>query len=189
MALFAIGSLLDDDADVLVCTNNVTGPNGRPAMGKGIALDFKLRWPGILPDYERDCLSGALVGGSCRLYDLPEARDLLSGPSRQRKWAAFCTKHDWRNKSDYRWIASGLDDLVRLLGEGGHRSVAMPPLGCGNGGLEWPRVRGMIEAAFVGSDCELRIYGPPGPAAAPQLVRPRGPVRMPSFAPLPGRLR
>lgn len=186
----ARGSLLDDDADVLVCTNNVTGPNGRPAMGKGIALDFKLRWPTIVGPYERDCLSGELQAGRCRLYDLPEPVDLFTGPTRGRMWAAFCTKRDWRDRSQYRWIESGLHDLVRLTLEAGFRSVAVPPLGCGNGGLDWHRVRPMVERAFAGTGIDARIYPPPDhmhsaprPPAAPRRLS------MPSFAPLPGRGR
>lgn len=184
------GNLLDDDADVLVCTNNVTGPNGKPAMGKGVALDFKLRWPSIVVPYERDCLSGELRAGRCRLYDLPEQRDLLSGHSRSRKWAAFCTKHDWRNGSQYSWIESGLDDLVRLTLEVGLRTIAVPPLGCGNGNLDWDRVLPMIERAFSGTGLEARIYAPPGHRPAPSRpVRSASPFNPPRFAPLPGRGR
>lgn len=153
------GDLLSDDADVLVNTTNATGPRG-PTMGKGVAFSFAQKWPSIVAPYKAACRSGELRGGVCRLFDLPGGGGDLFTPARPRKWAAFCTKHDWQNGSDYRWIASGLADLVNAMLEGGHRSVAMPQLGCGNGGLEWPRVRAMIEDAFHGTGLEVRVYVP-----------------------------
>lgn len=81
-------SLLDDDAEVLVNTTNAFG-----VMGKGLALAFAKRWPSILSEYRRDCANGVLRGGVCRLYDLPS--DILN--PKPRKWAAFCTKHHWRD--------------------------------------------------------------------------------------------
>jgi O-acetyl-ADP-ribose deacetylase (regulator of RNase III) len=155
------GNLLDDDAEVLVNTVNVTGTRG-PTMGKGLALSFAHRWPAIVAPYKAACLSGELRGGVCRLYDLPAGpeADLFAPVVRPRKWAAFCTKHDWRNGSEYRWIASGLSDLAALLAEANHSSVALPPLGCGNGGLDWTRVRPMIEEVFRESVVDVRIYGP-----------------------------
>lgn len=152
------GNLLDDQADVLVCTTNVTGPYGRPAMGAGIAKAFKMRWPSVLAAYSPDCLSGALTAGQCRLYDLPETRDLLSQNIRPRRWAAFCTKRSWQDKSEYGWVQTGLVDLVRLLHEGHHTSVAIPRLGCSNGGLDWSRVYPLIIDAFKDSPVAVHIY-------------------------------
>jgi O-acetyl-ADP-ribose deacetylase (regulator of RNase III) len=152
------GNLLDDTAEVLVNTVNATGPTG-PTMGNGIAKAFALRWPAIVPPYKAACQAGELRGGVCRLFNLPEPVDLFSH-SGNRKWAAFCTKHDWRNLSEYRWIASGLSDLVRLMQEGSHTSVAVPALGCDKGGLAWARVRPMILDVFKDADIELRLYSP-----------------------------
>jgi len=147
------GNLLDDDAEVLVNTTNAVG-----VMGKGLALGFKQRWPGIMPDYRRACRDGLLRGGGVMLFDLPGTGGLFDGPP--RRWAAFCTKHDWRDPSRYEWVEQGLSALVRLLREGGHRSVAVPALGCSNGGLRWERVRPMIVRAFDGSPVAVRLYAP-----------------------------
>lgn len=149
---FHEGSLLDDNADVLVNPTNAVG-----VMGKGLALGFAKRWPQILSDYRRDCASGALVGGSCRLYDLPVT---IFERGHRRQWAAFCTKQNWRYPSRYEWIESGLRQLVAGLQANGHRSVAIPPLGCGNGGLEWERVEPMILNAFAGTDFAVKIWKP-----------------------------
>ena len=165
------GNVLDDDAEVLVCTCNATGPNGTGAMGKGIAKAFATRWPSIVAPYRADCEARILRGGAVRLYPLPEGGGDLFAPARRRWWAAFCTKHDWRNPSRYEWVQEGLATLSSLLHEGGHASVAIPPLGCGEGGLSWERVRPMIAGAFAGSPVDVRVYAP---FAAPS---PRGPRR------------
>ena len=82
-------NLLEDDAEVLVNTTNAFG-----VMGAGLALAFARRWPEILPPYQADCRNGVLYGGACVLYDLPS--DIFNASP--RKWAAFCTKHHWRER-------------------------------------------------------------------------------------------
>ena len=164
------GDILDDAAEVLVCTCNATGPNGTGAMGKGIAKAFATRWPSIVAPYRADCDAGVLRGGAVRLYRLPTADADLFGPAVDRWWAAFCTKHDWRNPSRYEWVEEGLETLASSLSAGGHRSVAIPPLGCGEGGLSWDRVRPMILRAFAGSPVDVRIYAP---HPVPDPTRPR----------------
>lgn len=144
-------SILDDPADVLVNTTNSVG-----VMGKGLALAFAQRWPSIVKDYKLDCARGALKGGSCLLYDLP--RDMFS--THKRQWAAFCTKEHWRNPSRYEWVESGLKNLISILDKNGHNSVAIPALGCSNGGLSWNKVLLMIEDTFRGSSFDVRIYPP-----------------------------
>lgn len=152
------GNLLDDDAEVLVNTTNAAGPTGA-VMGNGLAKAFAQRWPAIVPPYKRDAASGLLRGGVCRLYELPEPRDLFS-VAPPRFWAAFCTKHDWRNPSRYEWIESGLRDLVDAIRARQIQSVAIPALGCSNGRLDWMRVRPMVESAFAEMDTDVRLYGP-----------------------------
>ncbi len=152
------GSLLDDDADVLVNTTNVSGPRG-PTMGKGLAKAFADRWPAIVKPYRDACAAGDLKAGRCRLYPLPEPLTLFTAP-RQRYWAAFCTKGYVYDKSQYPWIGSGLADLVEAMAQGGCLSVAIPALGCSNGGLLWSRVKPMIEEAFAGSPAAVHLYGP-----------------------------
>jgi hypothetical protein len=128
------------------------------AMGKGLALDFAMRWPGIVQPYKADCAARRLAGGRVAAYPLP------GEPG--RFWAAFCTKHHWRDPSRYEWVRDGLAELSEILRAGPCRSVAVPPLGCGLGGLDWARVLPMIEQALEGTGAEVRIYQPvPAPSA------------------------
>lgn len=154
MIIECSGNLLDDDSDVLVNTTNAVG-----VMGKGLALEFKKKWPSIMKPYVADCSSGILKGGVCKLYDIPET-PILFGEVRQRKWAAFCTKHAWLLASRYEWIISGLEQLERDLYYGWYNSVAIPPLGCGNGGLDWEKVYYLIKCRFETSNIIARIYIP-----------------------------
>ncbi len=137
-------NIVDDDADVLVNTVNAVG-----VMGKGVALAFARRWPGIVDLYKDDCRSGYLKAGGCVLYPLPRGGD--------RSWAALATKDHWRQPSRMAWIESGLARLADHAGEIGYRSIAIPPPGCGNGGLDWREVEPIVLRHLGGFD--LRIYG------------------------------
>lgn len=137
-------SIVDDAADVLVNTVNCVG-----VMGKGVALAFAKRWPEIVEFYKRDCRSGLIKAGGCVLYPLP--RD------EQRSWAALATKGDWRQPSRMVWIESSLAQLADQAAEIGYRSIAIPPPGCGNGGLDWREVEPIVLRHLGGFD--LRIYG------------------------------
>lgn len=148
------GDLLDDDSDVLVNTTNAIG-----VMGKGVALAFKKKWPSIMKPYVADCVSGVLKGGVCKLYDIPETPPLFSD-IKQRKWAAFCTKHSWVEASRYEWIISGLQQLESQLYYGWYNTVALPPLGCGNGGLNWDKVYNLIKYRFSDSKITANVYLP-----------------------------
>lgn len=137
-------NIVNDDADVLVNTVNAVG-----VMGKGVALAFKTRWPSIVPLYQDDCRSGFLKAGRCVLYPLPK--------DGHRSWAALATKDHWRQPSRLAWIESGLAALADQAGEIGYRSIAIPPPGCGNGGLDWREVEPIVLRHLKGFD--LRIYG------------------------------
>lgn len=149
MVDYTKGNLLDDSADALVNTVNEVG-----VMGKGIALMFKERFPDNTAAYERACASGDVRVGRVFVTRI----QALWGP----QWIInFPTKKHWRNPSKLVWIRDGLNDLVQVIRAHGIRSVAIPPLGCGNGGLEWLQVRQEIEAAFAGvPDVEVRVYVP-----------------------------
>jgi O-acetyl-ADP-ribose deacetylase (regulator of RNase III) len=140
------GDITFDDADILVNTVNTVG-----VMGKGVALSFKTRWPEIMPEYQALCDDGRLIPGGCALLPLPGAQS--------RWWAALATKHHWRYPSRYRWVENGLNKLAELANEVGATSIAIPPPGCGNGGLVWHTVRPMVVSAL--SSFDLRIYGSP----------------------------
>ncbi len=112
-------------------------------MGRGIALQFKQAYPAMVRDYERACKAGELKLGKVQVFDLG---GLVGGP----RWIInFPTKGHWRADSRMEDIEAGLKDLVATIRKLRIRSIAIPPLGCGNGGLDWNEVRPRIEAAMA----------------------------------------
>jgi O-acetyl-ADP-ribose deacetylase (regulator of RNase III) len=126
---FATGNLLEFKTDALVNTVNCVG-----IMGKGIALQFKKKFPENFKQYERACRSGEVQLG--KMFIVPTNN--LSEP---HYIINFPTKDHWRNPSRLESIATGLQDLVAQVKKLNIKSIAIPPLGCGNGGLEWSEVR------------------------------------------------
>lgn len=151
MMQFTKGNVLDADVEALVNTVNTVG-----VMGKGIALMFKEAYPENFRQYEAACKAGELEVGTIFVHELPPK--LTGGP----RWILnFPTKKHWRHKSRIEWIEAGLKDLRRVIGERGIRSVAIPPLGCGHGGLRWAEVRVLIERTLHDlDDVEVHIYQP-----------------------------
>lgn len=149
MIEYTRGNLLDDPAEALVNTVNEVG-----VMGKGIALMFRDGFPDNTVAYERACKNRDVHVGTM----LVTRNRALSGP----RWIInFPTKKHWRHPSKMEWIREGLKDLVRVLREHSIGSVALPPLGCGNGGLEWSQVRREIEVAMAElPDIAVRVYAP-----------------------------
>lgn len=146
----ADGNLLDADVDALVNTVNTVG-----VMGRGIALQFRRAFPAMFDDYVRAVKSGEVQIGRMHVWET----DLLAGP---RFVINFPTKRHWRGGSNLRWIEAGLEDLVRTIGEHKIRSLAVPPLGCGNGGLDWREVELRITRALGQlPDVEVLLF-PPG---------------------------
>lgn len=148
MIRYTTGNLLDASAEALVNTVNEIG-----VMGKGVALMFRERFPENARIYvEASRASQVRVG---RVLATPTG-ELFP------KWIIhFPTKKHWRNPSKLEWVRDGLGDLVRVVRELGIRSIAIPPLGCGNGGLDWQQVRPMIESAVAGlGDVEVVVYEP-----------------------------
>jgi O-acetyl-ADP-ribose deacetylase (regulator of RNase III) len=149
---FRTGDLLTSDAQALINTVNCVG-----VMGKGLALEFRKRYPLMFEDYVERCKAGRVRTGEPYLY-----RDTLIPP-----WIInFPTKQHWRGKSKMEYIDSGLRYLVPHLGEWGVSSVAVPPLGCGHGGLRWTDVRPRVEAAFDQTMIEVTVYEPPARRSA-----------------------
>jgi O-acetyl-ADP-ribose deacetylase (regulator of RNase III) len=123
-------------------------------MGKGIALMFKENFPENFKIYEAACKRGEVRVG----HMLVTEREDMYGP----RWIInFPTKQHWRSPSQIEWIEEGLKDLARVILKNKIKSVAIPPLGSGNGGLIWPDVRPKIEAALSAlSDVEIVVYEP-----------------------------
>lgn len=134
MIEFTTGNLLDADVDAVVNTVNTVG-----VMGKGIALMFKEAFPKNFEEYEAACKSKDVVLGQMFVTE----REELFGP----KWIInFPTKGHWRYPSKIKWIEDGLDDLTSVIERNGIHSIAIPPLGAGNGGLNWLDVKSLIES-------------------------------------------
>src|SRR5262245_12174692 len=127
------GNLLDAEADALVNTVNTEG-----VMGKGIALQFKKAFPENYEAYRRACSLGEVRPGRVFVYNTFK----LHGP---RFIMNFPTKRHWRERARLVDIAAGLNDLVSQIESLNIKSIAVPPLGCGNGGLSWRTVYPMIE--------------------------------------------
>jgi O-acetyl-ADP-ribose deacetylase (regulator of RNase III) len=149
MITFTEGNLLEADADALVNTVNTVG-----VMGKGIALMFKEAFPENFKEYERACKEKRVQLGQ---MFVTERKDLL-GP----QWIVnFPTKAHWKYPSQIKWIEDGLNDLVRVIEEKKIKSIAVPPLGSGNGGLEWKNVRTLIEKILAPlKDVKVIVYEP-----------------------------
>ena len=146
--IFTQGNLLDSTARALVNTVNTVG-----VMGKGIALQFREAYPHNFRVYRQACSDKAVAPGKMLVV---EDQD-LTGP---RTIINFPTKRHWRGRSRLEWIESGLDDLRRVLEDGNIPGVAIPPLGCGNGGLDWAVVRPLIEQKLAGIVTEVIVYEP-----------------------------
>lgn len=133
MIRFTQGNLLEAPVEAVVNTVNELG-----VMGKGIALLFKDHFPESAKAYMRAAARKEIQVGT---MFVTATSDLL-GP----RWVIhFPTKRHWRHRSKLEWILSGLKDLRRVIRENGIQSLAIPPLGCGNGGLDWHIVRSAIE--------------------------------------------
>ncbi len=136
MITYAKGNLLEADVDAVVNTVNTVG-----IMGKGIALMFKEQFPRNFEAYACACDAGEVRIGNMFVTENKE----LFGP----RWIInFPTKTHWRVKTKIEWVEDGLKDLVRVIRDKSIHSIAIPPLGCGNGGLDWHYVRPLIEAAL-----------------------------------------
>lgn len=149
MITFTQGNMLEANVEALVNTVNTAG-----VMGKGIALMFKEAFPENYRAYKSACARGGVRVG--RMFVTEPMT--LSGP----KWIInFPTKKDWRHPSRMEWIEEGLEDLKKVISEKGIRSIALPPLGSGNGRLDWQEVRPKIEGALASmSDVNIVIYEP-----------------------------
>lgn len=142
-----IGDMFESDAQVLVNTVNCVG-----VMGKGVAQEFKRRFPAMFDDYKARCNRHEVRLGKPYLYsDLSGVRIVN-----------FPTKDHWKSPSRFSEIEKGLDYLVAHVDDWGIRSIALPPLGCGNGGLEWSEVGPLIYRKLKSLPIDVELYAPYG---------------------------
>jgi O-acetyl-ADP-ribose deacetylase (regulator of RNase III) len=168
------GNLLEAATDALVNTVNTVG-----VMGKGIALQFKQAFPDNFKAYEAACRRGEVQTGRMFVH---ESR-ALTGP---RFIVNFPTKRHWKGRSRIEDIEAGLEDLAATIHRHGIRSIAVPPLGCGLGGLSWDEVRPRILKALGGIEgVDVYLYAPGGAPDADRMpVGTSRPKMTPSVAAL-----
>jgi len=160
------GNLIKADAEALVNTVNCVG-----FMGKGIALQFKFAFPSNNEFYEAACRAHEVEPGKMLIYD--------NGQLRKPHYIInFPTKRHWRGKSEIADIEIGLKSLISDVIRLEIASIAIPPLGCGLGGLDWGAVKPMIEKAFAAvPDVRVLLYEPTGTPTAREMpintVRPK----------------
>jgi O-acetyl-ADP-ribose deacetylase (regulator of RNase III) len=161
MIEIAQGNLLQSEAEALVNTVNCVG-----VMGKGIALQFKQAYPEMARVYEAACKRDEIKPGTVQVWPT----GALHGP---KCVINFPTKRHWRGRSRIEDIESGLIALAEAIREHGISSIAVPPLGCGNGGLAWSKVRPMIEEAFAKlPEVQVLLFAPSGaPSQADRVVK------------------
>ncbi len=178
MIRLVTGDLLKAEAEALVNTVNTVG-----VMGKGIALQFKQAYPRNYEEYRRACNHQEVQPGRMFVY----ATDKLVNP---KYIINFPTKRHWKGKSRMEDIDAGLKALVKVVKELGIHSVAVPPLGCGSGGLHWDEVKPRIETAFRDlSDVTVLLFKPEGaPEAEEMRVDTKKPAMTPGRAALLGLL-
>lgn len=149
MIRFTKGNLMTSNAEALVNTVNTVG-----VMGKGIALQFKEEFPENFTAYANACRSGELVPGTLLITKEKNRAGV------EKTIINFPTKKHWKNLSRYEYIEDGLAELVNAIEKYKIKSIAIPPLGCGNGGLKWEAVKGMMENALKDVDIDICIYEP-----------------------------
>lgn len=152
MLSYVSGNLFEAPVQTLVNTVNTVG-----VMGKGIALTFRQIYPEMFREYRELCERGQLKIGSLYLYRT-ESRFVLNFP----------TKEHWRNPSRLSYIEAGLRAFVAMYEHAGIHSIAFPPLGCGNGELDFALVRPLMERYLAPLPIRVLLYAPLPKNAAPE---------------------
>ena len=149
MIQYITGNILDSNAQALVNTVNTIG-----IMGKGIALQFKKAYPNNFKAYEKASQNAEIVVG--KMFIIKDSNT----SSGEKVIINFPTKTDWRKPSEYKYIEEGLNDLVEVIKINQIKSIAIPPLGAGNGGLKWEKVKRIIEEKLCQLNIEIYVYEP-----------------------------
>ncbi|MEQ8471904.1 MAG: macro domain-containing protein [Marinoscillum sp.] len=149
MIRYLTGNILDSEAEALVNTVNTVG-----VMGKGIALQFKKVYPNNFKAYSQACKDEQIDIG--KLF-VTKDRSVSTG---EKYIINFPTKKNWRKPSEYEYIEKGLKDLLNVIDSYNIKSIAIPPLGAGNGGLEWQKVKNIISKYLSQVDVDVLVYEP-----------------------------
>ena len=147
MIRFATGDIFAQHAHAIVNPVNCVG-----VMGRGLALQFRNRYPEAFFAYRRACARGQVLPSRMFLFDT-HADD--------PRWIVhFPTKRHWRDPSAIGDIDAGLQELAATISRHRIPSLAIPPVGCGLGGLRWPDVRPIVEARLAGTPCTVTVLEP-----------------------------
>jgi len=167
MITFLQGDLFNSDTEAIVNTVNCVG-----VMGRGIALQFKNRFPDNYKFYESACNRDAVVPGKMLVYET----NSMFNP---KYIINFPTKRHWRGNSKVEDIEKGLVNLVSVIKSKKIKSISIPPLGCGLGGLKWDDVRDIMKTALEDlNDVDITIFEPVGSPSAKEMVRNQKPPQM-----------
>lgn len=148
------GDLLGSRMQTHVNTVNCVG-----VMGKGIALSFKKRYPRMFEEYKRRCLKGEVKPGVPYLFKTGETR-ISEGEAVEIFILNFPTKDHWRQPAKIEYIEKGLQLLAKIVEAENITSLAVPPLGCGNGGLQWRDVQPLITKYLEPLEIPVEVYAP-----------------------------
>lgn len=140
------GDIFDAPTEALVNTVNCLG-----VSGKGIALQVKLKYPTVYAKYRDACFDNKVQIG--KVYPIKLKGDF-------EYILCFPTKYDWKKNSQLEWIETGLSDLVKQARRLKLQSIAVPALGCANGGLSWKDVKPLIESKLSKSKRDYHVYEP-----------------------------
>ena len=149
MIEYVKGNILDSEVEAIINTVNTVG-----VMGKGIALQFKKAFPSNYKSYSEACKNKEVKVGE---MFVTKDSNIHSG---EKIIINFPTKQHWRNPSEYLYIEKGLEDLINVIDQYQIKSIAIPPLGAGNGGLNWGKVKKIIEEKLSQLDIKILIYEP-----------------------------
>lgn len=169
MITYKTGDIFKEEVEAIVNTVNCVG-----VMGRGIALQFKKRFPENFKEYELACKHKEVVPGKMLVHE--------TGSLIWPKYIInFPTKRHWRGASRMEDIESGLKNLAEVISNLNIKSIALPPLGCGLGGLDWSEVRRCIENTLSTlSDVEIIVFEPKGAPEAEKMVKNR---KVPNMTP------
>lgn len=149
MITYTTGDIFKANTEAIVNPVNCVG-----VMGKGLALEFKKRFPYNYHEYKIQCANDLLEIGEM----------LITGPYEKlpKYIINFPTKKDWRNPSQLEWIQEGLITLHKTITDYEIESIAIPALGVGNGGLKWSLVKPLIEYHLndLSSVVNITVYTP-----------------------------
>jgi len=149
MIKYIEGNILESKAEALVNTVNTVG-----VMGKGLALQFKKEFPNNFKIYQQACKDKTFGIGD---LIVTEEESLLYG---RKTIIDLPTKTDWRKPSEYSYIDVGLKKLVTVIKESNINSLAIPSLGTGHGGLDWNKVKNIIELNLKDINTDIEVYLP-----------------------------